>query len=114
MPEKLDNTYEPRPWRCDECRQVLGVIMRDVNRARRLWVFRVDRSDADLPTTKDLRNPVKGLFKVHGVDQCAGVECSHCGALNEWSISKESLNKLLERYKKKDTSIISMPVVVVE
>lgn len=101
MPQKLDETYEPRLWRCGECRRVLGVVMRDTNRIRRLWVFSVDRDESALPPTADLRRAPRGMFKVHGVDSCDGVECSKCGALTEWSISKESLDKLVDGMRKK-------------
>jgi hypothetical protein len=101
----LDETYAPRPWRCDECRRVLGVVMRDKDRIRRLWVFSVDKDEAQLPTTADLRIAAKGLYKIHGMDMCRGphqgVECSNCGALSEWSMSKESLDKIIERYTTK-------------
>jgi len=97
---RLDDTYEPRPWPCDECGHLLGVVMRDTNRARRLWVFRVDRSCCELPPTKMLQDPPRGLFKIHAVDQCHGVECSNCGALNEWTISRESYLKLVSYYGK--------------
>jgi hypothetical protein len=99
-PTTFDETYEPRLWRCDECRRVLGVVMRDVNRIRRLWIFWKDCSGDDVPAVPVLRKRPKGLFRVHGVDQCHGVECSRCGALNEWSISKESFNRLMLRYAK--------------
>ena len=100
MGPALDETYEPRWWHCDECQQILGVVMRDTNRIRRLWVFRMDRCDEDMPTTFVLRNAPRGLFKIHGVDSCQGVECSKCGARSEWSMSKESFDQLMKRYEK--------------
>ena len=104
MPPTLDETYEPRPWRCDECRQILGVVMRDTNRIRRLWVFRVDRNDEAMPHTFILRNAPRGLYKVHGVDQCQGVECSKCGAINEWLMNKEAYQRLMVRFGKEVTA----------
>ena len=98
----FDETYAPRPWACDECKRVLGVVMRDNKRIRRLWVFRADIDACDMPLTDTLRHPPRGLFKIHGVDQCHGVECSVCGALNEWSMSKESYFALLSYYSKGD------------
>ncbi len=101
MPVSLDPTYEPRLWRCDECRRVLGVVMRDVNRIRRLWVFTLDCVDENVPPTAVLRNAPRGLFKIHGADEVSrpgGVECSHCGALNDWSMSKESWERLMSHY----------------
>jgi len=90
MKPVFDQTYEPRMWRCEECRRVLGVVMRDENRVRRLWVFRVDRDDVNVPETSILRKAPRGLFKVHGCDCCHGVECSMCGAFNRWNMSEES------------------------
>ena len=105
MPAPLDETYEPRLWRCGECRRVLGVVMREkaLNKnghvfIRRLWVFRVDRGDNDVPKAFTLWSRPRGLFKVHGVDSCHGVECSICGALNEWTPSKESFNVLMSHF----------------
>jgi hypothetical protein len=95
MPPSLDETYEPRIWRCEECRQILGVVMRDKNRVRRLWVFRADRSDAGMPVTFTLRQAPRGLYKVHGLDQSMGIECSKCGAITEWSMSKDAFGQLL-------------------
>lgn len=97
MPPKLDETYEPRPWRCGECRRVLGVVMRDTNRIRRLWVFSKDREESALPPTADLRRAPRGMYKVHAMNSSDGVECSNCGALTEWSMSKEVLDRLLEK-----------------
>jgi hypothetical protein len=104
MPSKLDETYDPRPWRCDECRRVLGVVMRDLDRIRRLWVFTLDRADADVPPTLVLRNPPKGLFKIHGAEVVAapgGVECSRCGSLTRWVSKDEAFERLMSHYPKK-------------
>jgi hypothetical protein len=54
----------------------------------------------DLPSFEIIRMRPRGLFKVHGVDQCHGVECSNCGALNEWTMSKESYLRLVSYYQK--------------
>lgn len=98
MPSTFDDTYEPREWRCEECRRILGVVMRDVNRVRRVWVFWKDRADTEMPTTYTLRHAPRGLFKIHGADcipRPGGVECSTCGALNDWTQSKESFDRLM-------------------
>ena len=103
MPQTIDETYEPRLWRC-RCGQVLGVVMRDTSRIRRLWVFTLDRHHNNVPPTEILRNPPKGLFRVHGVDcvsRPGGIECSVCGALNDWQPSQESFEKLMSHYSKK-------------
>ncbi len=107
-PVKFDETYEPRPWRCEECQvNILGVVMRDANRIRRVWVFWKDRTDATAPSTYTLRNAPRGLFRVHGADnipRSGGVECSHCGALNDWYQSKESYEWMISHYLKESSS----------
>jgi hypothetical protein len=75
--------------------------MRDTKRIRRLWVFRVDRVDETMPNLEEMRTAARGLYKVHGADHCQGVECSHCGAVNEWSMSQESFDALMARYEKR-------------
>lgn len=106
----LDETYEPRPWRCDECRRVLGVVMRDTNRIRRLWVFARDIDEKDLPTAGVLRWATRGLYKIHGVDSSLGVECSKCGALTEWSMSKEAFGRLMVRMREKEKVQLAVAV----
>jgi len=96
----LDETYDPRYWRCEECRRVLGVVMRDANRVRKLWVFRVDKDERDVPTTFTLRSRPRGLFKMHGMHSCEGVECSLCGARTEWTPSKEAFDTLMSHFRK--------------
>lgn len=100
MPTMLDETYEPRLWRCEECRRILGVVMRDTHRIRRLWVFRMDRCDDEVPATSILRQAPRGLYIVRGMDQSQGVECPRCGAITEWSMSQESFDRLMVHFRK--------------
>lgn len=111
MPQIFDEEYEPRPWACDECKQVLGVVMRVIiprsrtvgpRKVRRLWIFAQHCFSQPIPPTAVLRHPPRGLFKVHGVNSCAGVECGHCGALNEWSMSQEAYLELIRYYQGSD------------
>jgi hypothetical protein len=88
---------------------VLGVVMRTKPAehngqkfVRRLWVFVKDRIDADVPTSFTLWSRPRGLFKVHGVDSCDGVECSICGARNMWTPSKESFDTLVSHFQRKE------------
>ena len=102
MPLTFDETYEPRRWQCDECRRVLGVVMRDTNRVRRLWVFRVQMIEADVPKNFTLWHMPRGLYSVHGADcipRPGGIECQHCGALKDWTQSKESFERLMSHYQ---------------
>lgn len=97
---QFDLSYPPKMWRCDECRTILGVVMRDTRRIRRLWIFRVDRVDETMPSVEEMQSIPRGMFRVHGTNSCDGVECSHCGAINEWSMSQESYLALISRYQK--------------
>ena len=100
-PTIFDETYDPRPWRCSKCKQNLGVVMRDANRIRRLWVFITSLRDSQMPTTLEMRNTqLRGIFRSHGVNSCEGVECSICGAMNEWSINEESYHQLVLHHRK--------------
>lgn len=102
MPATIfDLTYDPRPWRCAKCHQVLGVVMRDTNRIRRLWVFILCLRDSQMPTMFEMRNTqLRGIFRSHGVNSCEGVECSMCGSMNEWSIKEESYLELVLHHQK--------------
>jgi len=78
--------------------------MRDNNRIRRLWVFTLDRDDNNVPPVEILRDPPRGLYKIYGADSISrpgGVECSHCGALNDWQLSDEAFERLMSRYPRK-------------
>jgi hypothetical protein len=95
MPETtLDETYEPRPWQCEECRYVLGVVMRDTSRVRRLFVFFKAVVESDVPSKCDLFNRPRGMFIMHGTDWAQGVECPLCGARTEWALSTEIRERL--------------------
>jgi hypothetical protein len=89
MTATLDENYEPRPWRCGECRLVLGVVMRDTSRVRRLYTFFQPRRDDNVPAKEELWKRPRGMFHGHGVDWCQGVECPICGARSPWDLSTE-------------------------
>lgn len=101
MTTSLDDTYEPRLWQCGECRRVLGVVMRDAHGVRKLYVFRVDKDEQDVPTKFTLMSRPRGLFRMHGVHSCEGVECSVCGARTEWTPSKESFESLMSNFRER-------------
>ena len=100
----LDESYEPRPWACQECKSILGVVMRDNNRVRRLWVFYTARHAEQVPPAYILRSTPRGMFRIHGLDSASrpgGVECSHCGCINDWKISSEAFERLMSHYPRK-------------
>lgn len=96
----LDETYLPRTWACQECTHILGVVMRDSNRIRRLWVFSHARHCEDIPPVPTLQSAPTGMYLVHGLNS-GKVQCTHCGALNEWTPSDEAFQRLMEHYPKK-------------
>lgn len=97
---KLDEEYEPRTYACGECHRILGVVMRDTNRMRHLWIFTLDRAANDVPPTAILRNPPRGLYKVHQMD-AGKVQCECCGALTEWVSKDQAFDQLMSHYSKK-------------
>lgn len=102
----IDPTYEPRPWRCEECRQILGFVLRDANRVRRLWVLRIQLgSAATLPEgaavitcAKDINHKLLSRWRVRAMDS-GDVDCDHCGSIQEWHTSEESLVDLIRKCK---------------
>lgn len=94
MPPTLDETYEPRPWACGECKRILGVVMRDANRIRRLYVFYQVRFAETMPAKQYLLSRPRGMFVLHGLDWCEGVECQHCGARTPWNLGTELRDRM--------------------
>ncbi len=100
----FDETYRPRPLACKQCGWIIGVVMRvkkTTTKVRRLWVFTFARDANTIPPTVQLQSPHwRSLFRVHGMDQCDGVECTHCGELTPWSMSMEAYLRLLNYYQR--------------
>lgn len=97
----IDERYNPRLWYCDHCKYVLGVVMRNANKVRLLWVLSKHTPVLELPAMTILQSPVRGLYSLHGVasvPEPGGVECQHCGALNNWTPSKEAFELLMRNY----------------
>ena len=103
----IDATYEPRLWRCEECRTLLGYVLRNSNRVRRLWILRVQRQDGAYILDKDLiimaansqRHDCQGLWSVRGIDSAQGVGCNTCGSLQAWHASEEAIVDLIRRLR---------------
>ncbi len=96
----LDENYAPRPWACGECKRILGVVMRDASRIRRLYVFFRSRSADKMPLKAALLERPRGMFILHGLDWCEGVECPICGARTPWNLGTE----LRERIRNTEVS----------
>lgn len=104
----IDQTYQPRLWHCEECRAVLGVVLRDDDRVRRLWVQRVQaRSAASMQKEIDIiisAGPTKHMslmrdrWRVMAMDSGI-VGCDFYGSLQEWHISDEAMLNLIRRVK---------------
>jgi hypothetical protein len=99
--QTFDTSYIPRPKRCKECNHILGVVMRvQVNGShpvRKLFVFYAPI--LVLPSIAVLTDIQRGMYKIHGLDSCDGIECSNCGALNSWYPSQEARDNLLRHFK---------------
>ena len=103
----IDATYEPRIWRCEECRTILGYVLRNSNRVRSLWILRVQRQDDAYLLDKDLiimaansqRHDRLGMWIVRGVDSAEGVGCNTCGSLQKWHASEEAMIDLIRQIR---------------
>lgn len=106
MPE-IDPTYEPRPWLCDECRAVLGYVVRSADRVRRLWLLRVQvpagkpvlPAQEVLAAAQLMRHNRQGLWRAHGIDAAQGICCDACGSIQNWRPSDESLRSLIHKVR---------------
>lgn len=101
----IDPTYQPRLWRCDECRNILGIVLRDQNRVRRLWVLRIQTPDettinGQLPglilIAQGVRHARYSPFLVYGMD-AGNVGCNACSSVQEWRASDEALFDLIRK-----------------
>jgi hypothetical protein len=103
----IDETYEPRMWRCEECRTILGVVLRNSNRVRRLWTLRLQIPDGGIePRKTDIMVAANcqnhdpfGYFLVHGIDSAQGVGCNTCRSIQEWHPAEEILLDMLRRLR---------------
>jgi hypothetical protein len=110
MSPSIDPTYAPRLWRCEECRAVLGVVLRDSDRVRRLWVFRIQvRDAASVPTNEEMIDSagsvehagLQSRWRVRAMDSGI-VGCDFCESLQEWHISDEAMLDLIRQVQGED------------
>jgi hypothetical protein len=107
----IDQTYQPRAWQCEECRAVLGYVLRDVNRVRRLWVLRrpqVPNMISAVAGVEPLpvsvifyhaglvRYSTSSLFQVRGMDS-GEVGCPGCGSVQRWDPSLEAMEDMIRQ-----------------
>ena len=104
----IDPTYLPRIYRCEECRHILGVVLRDSRRIRRLWVLREQLpSESNFLDNYMIRQSVtnsqgsRSIWRICGMDS-GWIKCDHCNAVQEWRASEEALVDLLQRIGGKD------------
>lgn len=86
--------YRPRRWFCNVCHHILGVVVRDANRVRRLNVF----ARAVLPVdVSDFPALLPGaVYRVVEMND-GTVVCSHCGARREWMVGEDAFEELREK-----------------
>lgn len=97
---KPDEKYKPRPWYCCECKWLLGFVVRDTKRVRRLNVLRIARN----PTSELVRLHVhtgalaaRAYYSAMGVNSCDDIPCQHCGCANPWELGEDGFAELLSR-----------------
>lgn len=107
----IDLTYQPRPWRCEECGGLLGFVLRDARRVRRLWVLRVQKvldlayqpTDAEVIASAEVawqgRCGPRSMWRVRGLAGSATVGCDACGSLQEWYPNDDELEDLIRRMR---------------
>lgn len=86
-----DEAYQPRNWKCPRktCGMVLGVVVRDQNRAYHLNVLR-------MPVNDDVTPDAAAAYVVRNLDQ-GDVECMYCHKIRKWDAGVEALDQLLKR-----------------
>ena len=102
----IDRSYKPRIWRCEECRAILGIVLRDSDRCRRLWVLRVQRQATEkepavsekyvFDSAESVRQDL--LWRVRALDS-GTIGCDFCGSLQEWYPTKEILREFIQRLR---------------
>jgi hypothetical protein len=112
----IDQSYQPRAWLCGECRAVLGYVLRDVNRVRRLWVLRKPQIPVMITAVtgvEPLPDPVifyhaglvryspSSLFQVRSMDS-GEVGCPGCGSIQTWDPSLEAMEDMVRRSRGED------------
>lgn len=104
MPD-IDESYIPRPWKCEECGSILGYVIRFSDRVRRLYVLRyqVPPKGKILPAqevfaaVRMVRHTRMHIWRVRGVEAAQGVGCDRCSCIQEWRPSEESILHLIEK-----------------
>ena len=108
MSPVIDPTYQPRLWLCEECRAVLGIVLRDGDRVRRLYVLRVQ-----IKTSKSWPSDIDAIFEAESAEHyklqkirwrvmamdSGIVGCDFCGSLQEWHISDEAMLSLIRQVR---------------
>jgi len=102
----IDRSYKPRIWRCEECRAILGIVLRDSDRCRRLWVLRVQRQADDLALLAAEQSIFDSAESVHHdllwrvMDMDSGcIGCDFCGSSQTWYPTIEILRECIQRLR---------------
>jgi hypothetical protein len=99
---------QERPYRCERCKAVLGIVFRGNDHRLKVNVFRVSIVPGELPHTEKYA-PQK-IYLVKDLEQ-GKVVCGMCGAVQPWNMSETALKKLnLRRRRKTPEPGNEMPV----
>lgn len=94
---------DPKPYYCEQCGYVLGLIRKGPDRRSKLDVFRLP-----LPTLAILVDSSSEYsYAVIELEQ-GNVPCGHCGAVRKWRISDHALDDLLARRKKRTFGLMEV------
>lgn len=105
MPQKLDETYEPKPFMCKGCGWTLGESYRDIGkRVTQLRVYRVARPSEIGADLRQMAFAAKYSI-THGND--CGVMCEHCGAETGWYANQTAIEEMLERKSKRIQEVLN-------
>jgi hypothetical protein len=100
----IDKTYRPRPFLCEHCKAIIGIIIRDTKRIIRLNVFRQALRERNIDLLlnapdDEMRGFSSAFYSMIGVND-GTILCYLCGAENQWAASKQAVLEMIDRLKK--------------
>jgi hypothetical protein len=100
----MSDNDDPKPYLCEQCGAVLGMIIKGSDRRAKLSVFRLT-----LPAVAGQLESLPGdyPFGVTELEQGNPV-CGICGAVRKWRMSQRALDELLERSEKRSYGLVEV------